>query len=185
MKLKYNDHVKCDNEVIILKRLTFLFSILICFILVCIPFSSLASTEDAIIYTTSSEGSLSGNYTGNATDVFSLKNPNDLVSTTSTKSYVVSGIAQPDSVVSLYAYNPSSGRYDRMYTDTGVLMQTKVGASGLFAQSVNLNAGKNSFMIVATKGNSTQVVKLEITLNQSLFSKIINFGSDLSQIFVR
>ena len=153
--------------------------------LVCIPFVSFASIDANVIYTTSSEGSLSSNFAGNATDIFSLKNPQEAVSATSTKSYVVSGIAQPDSIVSLYAYNSSTGNYDKMYTDTGVLMHTKVGASGLFAQSVNLNSGKNSFMIVATKGNSTQVIKLEITLNQSLFTKIINFGSDLSQIFIR
>ena len=160
-------------------------SILICIILACMPFATMASTVEGVIYTTSSEGSLSANYSGNANDVFSLKNPKDAVTTTSTKSYVISGIAQPDSVISLYAYHSSTVNYHKMYTDTGVLMQTKVGASGLFAQSVNLNAGKNSFMIVATKGNSTQVVKVEITLNQSLFSKIINFGNDLSQIFVR
>lgn len=168
-----------------MRKKNILFSVLIVLVLICIPFVSSAAADDAVIYTTSSEGSLAGNYSGNANDIFSLKNPNELVSTTSTKSYVVSGIAQPDSTISLYSYNSASARYEKMYTDTGVLMQTKVGASGLFAQSVNLNAGKNSFMIVATKGNSTQVVKLEISLNQSLFTKIINFGTDLSQIFVR
>lgn len=153
--------------------------------LVCIPFVSFASIDANVIYTTSSEGSLSSNFAGNATDIFSLKNPQEAVSATSTKSYVVSGIAQPDSTITLYAYNSTTDKYDRMITDTGVLMQTKVGASGLFAQSVNLNPGKNSIMLVATKDNNTQVVKFEITLNQSLFSKIINFGTDLSQIFVR
>ena len=153
--------------------------------LVCIPFVSFASLDANIIYTTSSEGSLNTNFAGNATDIFLLKNPQEAVSATSTKSYVVSGIAQPDSTITLYAYNSTTDKYDRMITDTGVLMQTKVGASGLFAQSVNLNPGKNSIMLVATKDNNTQVVKFEITLNQSLFSKIINFGTDLSQIFVR
>jgi uncharacterized protein YfaP (DUF2135 family) len=147
------------------------------------PFVSYA--DGNVIYTTSSDGSLGSNFAGNVSDIFSLKNPKDPASSTSTKSYVVSGIAQPDSTISLYAYNSATDRYDRMYTEAGVLMQTKVGASGLFAQSVNLNTGKNSIMIVATKGNNTQVVKFEITLNQSLFSKIINFGTDLSQIFVR
>ena len=168
-----------------MKKKISIFSIFICIVLICIPFAVSAATSNAVIYTTSSEGSLNANYSGNSTDLFSVKNPKDVVSTTSTKSYVVSGIAQPECVVSMYAHNSSTGNYDKMYTDSGVLMQTKVGASGLFAQSVNLNSGKNSFMIVATKGNSTQVVKLEITLNQSLLTKIINFGSDLSQIFVR
>ena len=169
-----------------MKKANLIITILICILAISAPIAAFADVQDtSVMYTTSSEGSLPGNYSGNTDDIFSLKNPQELVTTSTTKSYVVSGIAQTDSVVSLYAYNSETGNYDRIYTDDGVLMETKVGASGLFAQSVNLNPGKNSFMIVATKGTGTEVIKLEITLDQNLFTKIINLGADLSQLFIR
>ena len=114
-----------------------------------------------------------------------MKNPQTLITSTTTKSYVISAVAQPDSVVSLYSYNAETDKYDRMISEDGVQMQIAVGASGLYAQSVNLNNGKNNIMLVATKGTNTEVVKLEITLNQSLVSKILSIGSDLTQIFGR
>ncbi len=157
-----------------------------CILVVSAPLACFADTQDSsVVYTTSSEGSLPATYSGNVDDIISLKNPQLLVSSTTTKSYVVSAVAQTGSVVSMYALNSESGKYDKMYTDDGVLMQSTIGASGLYAQSVNLNNGKNSFMIVASKGSNTEVVKFEITLNQGIIAKILNIGSDLSQLFSR
>lgn len=150
------------------------------------PIAAFADVQNtSVMYTTSSEGSLPATYSGNRDDIISLKNPQTLITSTTTKSYVISAVAQPDSVVSLYSYNPSTDKYDKMLSEDGVLMQTSVGASGLYAQSVNLNNGKNEIMLVATKGTDTEVIKLEITLNQNIVAKILSIGSDLAQIFGR
>lgn len=149
------------------------------------PIAAFADENTSVMYTTSSEGSLPSTYSGNRDDIISLKNPQTLITSTTTKSYVISAVAQPDSVVSLYSYNPETDKYDRMLSEDGVLMQISVGASGLYAQSVNLNNGKNEIMLVATKGTDTEVIKLEITLNQNIVAKILSIGSDLAQIFGR
>ena len=150
------------------------------------PIAAFADVQNtSVMYTTSSEGSLPATYSGNRDDIISLKNPQTLITSTTTKSYVISAVAQPDSVVSLYSYNPSTDKYDKMLSEDGVLMQISVGASGLYAQSVNLNNGKNEIMLVATKGTDTEVIKLEITLNQNIVAKILSIGSDLAQIFGR
>ena len=163
------------------KKITAL--ILTAFILTA-PIATLADVQDtSVMYTTSSEGSLPATYSGNKDDIISLKNPQTLITSTTTKSYVISAVAQPETVVSLYSYNAATDKYDRMLSEDGVLMQISVGASGLYAQSVNLNSGKNNIMLVATKGADTEVIKLDITLNQGIIAKIINFGSDLSQLF--
>ncbi len=163
------------------KKITAL--ILTAFILTA-PIATLADVQDtSVMYTTSSEGSLPATYSGNKDNIISLKNPQTLITSTTTKSYVISAVAQPETVVSLYSYNASTDKYDRMLSEDGVLMQISIGASGLYAQSVNLNSGKNNIMLVATKGTDTEVIKLDITLNQGIVAKIINFGSDLSQLF--
>ena len=150
------------------------------------PVAAYADVQNtSVMYITSSEGSLPATYSGNRDDIISLKNPQTLITTTTTKSYVISAVAQPDSTVSLYSYNSETDKYDRMLSEEGVLMQTEVGASGLYAQSVNLNSGKNNIMIVASKGADTEVIKLEITLNQNIVAKILSIGADLAQIFGR
>ena len=70
-----------------------------------------------------------------------------------------------------------------MVSEDGVLMETTVGASGLYAQSVNLNAGKNNIMVVAENAGGIEVIKMEITLNLGIVDKIKSFGASISQIF--
>lgn len=160
-------------------------AIIVSVIVACLPVVSMATPQTSVAYTTSSDGSLPATYSGNVDDIISLKNPQYLISSSTSKSYVISAVAKTDSVISVYSLNTETGKYDKVYTDDGVLMQSTVGASGLYAQSVNLNNGKNSFMIVASKDSNTEVIKFEITLNQSIIAKILNIGSDLSQLFTR
>ena len=153
-------------------------------IVVAMPVVSFANPADAtVIYTTSSTDTLPSDYIGNATGIISVKNPESLVSTTSTKSYVVSAIAQPGSTVTLYSYNTETDKYEKMIADGGSEMLTEVGASGLYAQSVNLNSGKNTILVVATNVDGTEVIKLEITLIQGFVNKIKNFAAGFSQLF--
>lgn len=148
------------------------------------PVVSLADTVDnSVIYSTSGYETLPANYSGNATNLIFVKNPASLVSSTTTKSYVISAVAQSGTNVALYAYNSAEGRYEKLYTEGGVAMQSTVGASGLYAQSVNLNSGKNTIMVVASGAGGTEVIKLDITLNQGFVNKIKSFTVGISQIF--
>ena len=148
------------------------------------PVVSLADTGDnTIIYSTSSEGSLPANYSGTTNDIIAIKNPDSLVSSTTTRSYVVSAVAKPNTVVALYAYNSLTDKYEKMISDAGFAMTSTVGASGLYAQSVNLNTGKNNIMVVASNAGGIEVIKLEITLNLGFVDKLKAFGASISQIF--
>ncbi|MBQ8525897.1 MAG: hypothetical protein IJ460_04180 [Clostridia bacterium] len=148
------------------------------------PVISLADTEDnTIIYSTSAEGALPANYSGTASGIISIKNPSTLVSATTTKSYVISAVAQSGTAVTLYSYNSGTDKYEKMVSESGEIMQSTVGASGLYAQSVNLNAGKNNIMVVASNTSGTEVIKMEITLNLGFVDKIKSFGVGISQIF--
>ena len=153
-------------------------------ILMMAPAVSLADTSDgSVVYNTTSEGSLPANYSSTTRDLIVVKNPTTLISSTTTKSYVISAVAKPGAKVTLYSYNNSTGRYDRMLTENYAPMETTVGASGLYAQSVNLNSGKNNIMVVAKNSAGVEVVKMEITLNLGFVDKIKNFGVSVSQIF--
>lgn len=148
------------------------------------PVISLADTVDnPVIYSTSAEGALPTSYSGNATGIISVKNPSTLVSATTTKSYVISAVAQSDTTVTLYSYNSATDKYEKMVSESGEIMQSTVGASGLYAQSVNLNSGKNNIMVVASNTNGIEVIKMEITLNLGFVDKIKSFGVGISQIF--
>ena len=70
-----------------------------------------------------------------------------------------------------------------MISDAGYAMTSTVGASGLYAQSVNLNTGKNNIMVVASNAGGIEVIKLEITLNLGFVDKLKAFGASISQIF--
>ena len=161
------------------------FSMLIITLMVVTPLVSFADTAQspAILYSTNADQFVPADYSGNSTELIDVKNPASFVSATTTKSYVVSAIATPNTTVSLYSYNILSGRYEIMVSEAGEKMIATVGASGLYAQSVNLNSGKNNIMVVAVNGASTEVVKLEITLNQSLFNQLKSFAVGLTQIF--
>ena len=148
------------------------------------PVISLADTvENPIVYSTSAEGSLPASYIGTTNGIISVKNPTALVSVTNTKSYVISAVAQPDTSVTLYSYNSATDKYEKMVSETGETMQSTVGASGLYAQSVNLNTGKNNIMVVASNAAGIEVIKMEITLNLGFVDKIKSFGVSISQIF--
>lgn len=155
---------------------------LIAAVLMMAPAISLADTSDVMYYTIS-DGSLPSNYSSTTRDLIVVKNPTALISSTTTKSYVISAIAKPGAVVTLYSYNSFTGRYDKMVSESGYIMETTVGASGLYAQSVNLNLGKNNIMVVAKNASGVEAVKMEITLNLGFVDKIKNFGLSVSQIF--
>lgn len=124
--------------------------------LLILPTVSMAASEN-----------LPKDYVGNANYLIDIRNPESVISSTTGKVCVISAIAVPNTTVTLYSFNNSTNTYEKMYAD-GKALEATVGASGLYAQSIELKNGLNSIMVVAsTNGAVTETVKLEITLLKS------------------
>lgn len=114
-----------------------------------------------------------------------IYNPETVVSTTTQKDYVLSGMAKSGVVVSVYKYDKASSTYKLITSGGSVAVQT-IGASGYFAQRVSLSEGKNDILIRvdSSEGSAvaSQVVRLEINLLvDSFWNKIRSTSSNLIQ----
>ena len=131
-------------------------------ILVSLPAVSMASSENLPI-----------DYKGSVNYLIDIRNPESVISSTTNKICVISAISLPGTVITLYTLNSETNTYDKMYSDDKALEAT-VGASGLYAQSVELKNGLNNIMVVASvNGETIETVKLEITLLKNSISENI------------
>ncbi len=127
--------------------------------LLLLPTASLAASEN-----------LPKDYEGNSNYLIDIRNPESIISSTTGKICVISAVALPNTTVTLYSLNTSSNTYEKMYAD-GKALEATVGASGLYAQSIELKSGLNNIMVVASaNGEVIETVKLEITLLKSSVS---------------
>ena len=109
-------------------------------------------------------------YEGNANYLIDIRNPESIISSTTGKVCVISAIALPDTTVTLYSLNNDTNTYEKMYAN-GKALEATVGASGLYAQSIELKPGLNNIMVMASaNGEVIETVKLEITLLKSSVS---------------
>ena len=77
---------------------------------------------------------------------------------------------QLSSVTDVFFATNKTNTYDKIYAD-GKALEATVGASGLYAQNIELKSGLNSIMVVASaNGETIETVKLEITLLKSSIS---------------
>ncbi len=136
-------------------KTTKIMAIIIAFIICILPVSAFASADVLPV-----------GYAGNTNSLIDIKNPEALVSSTATKVCVVSAVAVPGTTVTLYSYDPVFGQYVKMYSE-GKALEAEVGAAGLYAQKVELKAGLNTILVVASSGNSVETKRLDITLLKS------------------
>jgi len=141
-----------------LKKLT---AILLCALMCVMPLTSFASSE-----------TLLGNYTGNTEILIDIKNPEQALTSTSSKVCVISAVASPDTTVTLYSFNEESGLYHKMYSE-GVSLEKVVGAAGLYAQSIELKTGVNNILVVAQSGNLVETNRIQIKLIKNSLSNAI------------
>ncbi len=127
-----------------------------------VPLTSFASAD-----------SLAKTYTGNADYLIDIKNPEATATSTTNKACVISAVAVPGTTVTLYKFDTESDKYIKLFSEDGKPLEAVVGASGLYAQSLELKTGTNSIMAVAANGNATEVIKLEITLVKNNVADII------------
>jgi len=120
---------------------------------------------------------LPAGYAGNTDSLIDVKNPEAAVSTTTNKVCVVSAVAVPGTVVTLYSFD--GAQYNKMYSE-GKALEAEVGAAGLYAQSIELKNDVNTILVVATSGNSTETIKLDITVVKTdVVENIINIWQTL------
>ncbi len=113
-----------------------------------------------------------------------IYNPETVVSTTTQKDYILSGVAKSGVVVSVYYLDKATGAYNIAYTDGCPAVQT-IGASGYFAQRISLAEGKNDILVRVDSSYASeipsQVVQLEINLLVDSFWN--SFRSTSANIF--
>ena len=147
-----------------IKKLAIIFAIIFCML----PISAFASAEV-----------LPAGYVGNTDALIDVKNPDSPVSSTTNRVCVVSAVAVPGTTVTLYSYDSTLNQYNKMYSQ-GKAFESVVGAAGLYAQNIELKGGSNTILVVATSGNLTETVKLDITMIRSdVAENIINIWQTL------
>ena len=135
-------------------------SFVIAAMLMLLPVVSMASVENLPV-----------DYEGSVDYLIDIRNPESIISSTTNKTCVISAISLPGTTVTLYSLNSETNTYDKMYLDDKALEAT-VGASGLYAQNIELKTGLNNILVVASaNGETIETVKLEITLLKSSVSE--------------
>lgn len=114
-----------------------------------------------------------------------IYNPETVVSTTTQKDYVLSGVAKSGVIVSVYMYDKGTAKYKLVTSGGNDAVQT-IGASGYFAQRVSLLEGKNDILVRVDDGTdssvASQIVRLEINLLvDSFWNKIKSASSNMMQ----
>ncbi len=112
---------------------------------------------------------------GNSNDLVVVTKPKNQKDSTFDSFYIVSGYGKEGTVVSFYIYSADEGLYKRIlnetqYIDESGVKQTakvpsevKIGASGLFINTVALTQGVNDILVRAEKDENVQLMKLSIT----------------------
>lgn len=115
----------------------------------------------------------------NTSNLIVITNPPSFSSTTQ-KGVVFCGYGESGTTVSLYLFNTTSQRYEKMAV-YGVPVSSTINASGVFWKKVNLPGGLNKVLVYAENGNSVQVVRREVSvLNSSLADRIKDYTVNMT-----
>lgn len=122
-----------------------------------------------------SPDTISPDSTGNSNGLVVVTKPKNQKDSTFDTSYIISGYGKEGTTVTLYGYSAADGVYKKIFNETqfvdasGVLqtMQTaaevKIGASGLFMNSIPLSQGANDILVRAENEDKVQLMKLSLT----------------------
>ena len=122
---------------------------------------------------------LPANAGSNTSNLVVITNPPSF-STTTQKGVVFCGYGSSGTTVTLYLFNATSQRYEKMMV-YGVPVTSSINASGVFWKKADLPGGLNKVLVYAEKGNYHQVVRREVSvLNSSLVDKIKDYTVNMS-----
>ncbi len=102
---------------------------------------------------------------GNAANILVIKKPENAQSQSNKSVYPVSGVADPGCTVTVLTYNSADGLYYAKKDAEGKVLQTTVGASGLFCFNVQLNSGDNNLAVQAVTADNTRVQRVFFKIN--------------------
>ncbi len=107
-----------------------------------------------------------------------IKKPESSNVSTSDKTYTISAVGTPGTVVSIYKYDETSGVYILIKDDV------VIGSSGLYSMVVDLEDNSNSFRVYAQNGSSNQAVSIEINkIKQSTINKLKGISVTIRDFF--
>ncbi len=122
---------------------------------------------------------------GNSNSLVVVTKPKNQKDSTFSASYIISGYGKENTTVTLYSYSENDGTYKKMFNttqyvdasgaiqDTKTAAEVKIGASGLFMNSITLNQGANDILVRAENDDKVQLMKLSLTkYNYNLFDII-------------
>ncbi len=113
--------------------------------------------------------------TGNSNGLVVVTKPKNQKDSTFGTSYIISGYGKEGTVVTLYNYSANEGVYKKMFNstqyvdasgaiqDTRTAAEVKIGASGLFMNTISLNQGANDILVRAENADKVQLMKLSLT----------------------
>lgn len=102
---------------------------------------------------------------GNAANILVIKKPENAQSQSNKSVYPVSGVANPGCTVTVLTYDSQDGLYYPKKDAEGKVLQTTVGASGLFCFNVQLQSGDNNLAVQAVTADNTKVQRVFFKIN--------------------
>ena len=116
---------------------------------------------------------LPGSVESTAAGIVTLKAPEQLFTSTTSRKLPSSATAPQGALVSVYRYNYATGYYHKI-TSGNVPLESVVGSTMLFAGQVDLTSGMNKFLIRGAWDDSVYtVVKFDVNvLNEGFMDRI-------------
>ena len=112
---------------------------------------------------------------GNSNGLVVVTKPKNQKDSTFDNAYIISGYGKEGTTVTLYSFSADDGVYKKIYNETqyvdsdGVTQkastasEVKIGASGLFMNTIPLAQGANDILVRAENGDKVQLMKLSLT----------------------
>lgn len=121
---------------------------------------------------------------GNVDCIIIVKKPETAVSTTTKKNYPLSAISLEGVYVFLYRYSAADGAFVLEKNQKGEPISTRIGASGLYLQQVDLNEGVNYLLLRAEYTPELfQNVRVDIKLlDQGIIDSIKGFSASFQSM---
>ncbi len=112
---------------------------------------------------------------GNSSGLVVVTKPQNQKDSTFNQAYIISGYGKEGTTVTLYCFDPAEGNYKKFYNETTYVdergatqkvrtaSEVKIGASGLFMNTISLGQGENVILVRAENGEHIQLMKLSVT----------------------
>lgn len=102
---------------------------------------------------------------GNAANILVIKKPENAQSQSNKSVYPVSGVADPGCAVTVLKQSIEDGLYYPMTDSEGKVLETTVGASGIFCFNVQLQSGDNNLAVQAVSADNVRIQRVFFKIN--------------------